>query len=74
MRTAVFVARGYCGGLDVNHSGIHDLTLDLHHLLIVPCRGPLPDRVSVRRAELRREEGEGREVRKAEGVCRRNGQ
>lgn len=30
---------GHCGGLDVNHPGVHDLTLDLHHLLIVP-RGP----------------------------------
>lgn len=30
---------GHRGGLDVNHPGVHDLTLDLHHLLIVP-RGP----------------------------------
>lgn len=27
---------GHCGGLDVDHPGVHDLTLDLHHLFIVP--------------------------------------
>lgn len=40
-RRRLFSERGgHRGGLDVNHPGVHDLTLDLHHLLIVP-KGPL---------------------------------
>jgi hypothetical protein len=31
---------GHRRGLDVNHPGVHDLTLDLHHLLIVPWGAP----------------------------------
>lgn len=31
---------GHRGRLDVNHPGVHDLTLDLHHLLIVPWGPP----------------------------------
>lgn len=36
---------GHRGRLDVNHPGVHDLTLDLHHLLIVPWGPPARHRL-----------------------------